>query len=92
MAGRKGFGEELKIKTRYAALSEPYFNFIKEMLDGPEKEDRKWAAEQLSKAFVRMIPNQVTGEDGGPVIIQVTSEGANKYGLNSNTIPSNDTV
>lgn len=56
--GRKTFEEELKIRQRYADLSIPYFKFLKKSLEGEEKSDQKWAVEQLSKAFVKMIPQE----------------------------------
>jgi hypothetical protein len=36
--------------------------------------------------------NENTGEDGGPMIIQVAKEGAEKYGLNPTQSPSDNTI
>lgn len=58
--GRKGFGEELKIKERYTALTEPFFQVLKEFLNSEDKKDRQWAVEQLNKAYVKMIPQDIT--------------------------------
>lgn len=58
--GRKGFGEELKIRERYTALTEPFFEVLKEMLSSEDKTDKKWAVEQLNKAYVKMIPQDIT--------------------------------
>ena len=58
--GRKGFGEELQIIERYSALTEPFFVVLTEMLQSKEKSDRKWAVEQLNKAYTKMIPQDVT--------------------------------
>lgn len=59
-AGRKSWTEELKIAQRYSDLTEPAFNVLREMLESEDKADKKWAVEQLGKAFVKMIPQDVT--------------------------------
>lgn len=53
--GRRSLQEELQIK-RYADLNEPCFKVLKKHLESGRKEDEKWAIEQLTKAFVKMIP------------------------------------
>lgn len=63
--GRKSKAEELKIVDRYAALSEEFFNVLNEHLQSKSKKDRRWAVEQLSKGFVKMIP-QVSQLGGDP--------------------------
>jgi hypothetical protein len=58
--GRKSWIEEMKIAQRYSDLSEDYFTVLKEMFNSDDKADKKWAAQELSKAFVKMIPQDVT--------------------------------
>jgi hypothetical protein len=58
--GRKSWTEELNIAQRYSDLSEPFFEVIRESLASEDKADRKWAVEQLSKAYVKMIPQDFT--------------------------------
>lgn len=58
MAGRKSQLHELQIKERYSALAEPYFNYLKKTLETGSDKDKKWAVEQLTKAYSRMIPLQ----------------------------------
>lgn len=60
MPGRKSYLEELQIAQRYADLTEPAFKVLKEMLESEDKADRKWAVEQLSKAYTKMIPQDIT--------------------------------
>ena len=67
--GRKSFKEELSIKQRYSDLSGPFFAFLKECFEGSNKIDKKWAAEQLSKAFTKMLPQEISGVDGKPIPI-----------------------
>lgn len=59
-AGRKSWTEELEIAERYNALSEPFFKFLRKMLASEDKSDQKWAAERLEKAYVKMIPQDIT--------------------------------
>lgn len=56
MAGRLSKFDEVKIAQRYSDLSDKAFVFLGACLDGKNKKDKKWAIEQLSKGFVKMIP------------------------------------
>ncbi|MBK7428760.1 MAG: hypothetical protein IPI60_17950 [Saprospiraceae bacterium] len=60
--GRKSKFEELQIVERYSELSQPFFHFLKEMFETGDKSDKKWAAEQLAKAYTKMIPQEVEGD------------------------------
>ena len=66
-SGRKGYGEELQIKQRYADLSEKAFAVLSEMLDSNDKNDKKWAVEQLGKGLVKMVPQVVAGDKENPL-------------------------
>jgi hypothetical protein len=82
VAGRKSWTEELQIARKYSALSDKYFEFLMEMLDSEEKADRKWASERLEKAYVKMIPQDVT-TGGQP--INISFDSAFKDGASSQT-------
>lgn len=88
--GRKSYFEELDIAGRYSNLSEPYFKFLKEMLESEEKSDRKWAAERLEKAYVKMIPQTVEGNVDRPLVIQLTNESAERFNIASSTTGSSE--
>lgn len=62
--GRKSKAEELKVLERYADLSESYFAVIKEALESSRLSDKRWAADHLKNAFVKMIPQQLDGAVG----------------------------
>lgn len=66
--GRKSYFEELNIAHRYQELSEPYFKFLKKMMESKDVQDQKWAAERLEKAYVKMIPQDVTS-GGQPITV-----------------------
>lgn len=72
--GRKGYGEELKIKQRFSALSEPFFKVLQDFLNSEDKSDRKFAITELNKGFTKMLPTQLTGEEGGSIVIHVARE------------------
>jgi hypothetical protein len=82
--GRKTWEEEFNLKQRYAELSVPFFNFIKEMFENGDKNDKKWAAEQLSKAYTRMIPQTLEGSEDKPLVIQIAGEVKDKYNAKTN--------
>lgn len=75
--GRKGYGEELKIIERYSDLSEDYFRTLKEFINSDVKEDRKFAVQQLTPAFSKMIPQDQN--HGGEVTINIAKEIADRY-------------
>lgn len=70
--GRKSYFEELNIANRYALLSEEYFNFLKEMFDGDDKADKKWASERIEKGLVKMIPQTLAGDKDNPLELKVS--------------------
>ena len=72
--GRKSKYEELKIVERYAALSDDFFAVLKASLKSKNKGDRQWAVEQLTKAYSKMIPQQLTGDGGGPIEVTWSSQ------------------
>jgi hypothetical protein len=65
--GRKSAVEELQIMQRYAVLAPKYFKVLNKFLDSESKEDNRWANEQLTKAFVKMIPQTVAGDPNNPL-------------------------
>ncbi len=57
--GRKTLKEELKLFERYSELTEPYFRVLKKKLNGEDNTGQMWAVEQLTKAFVKMLPQDM---------------------------------
>jgi hypothetical protein len=70
MAGRKSLRDEAQIIKRYNDLSEPYFKFLRECLEGEDKADKKWAADNLKSAFTRMIPQDINADVEGDITIK----------------------
>jgi hypothetical protein len=92
-AGRKSLMEELEIKRRYADLAPKYFKALNEFLESPEKSERKFALEQLGKAFTKMIPQDVTS--GGkelptPILAKVEYVSSNNSNKEDNTTKQED--
>lgn len=90
MAGRKSLKDELKLFDRYSELTEPYFRVLKKHLDRKNTANEKWAVEQLTKAFTKMLPTQIGGVDGKPIpILMQMNVPTNKR--NSQDSPTNET-
>lgn len=68
--GRKSANDELKIAQRYADLTDDFFKVIKKHLNGKNEANQKWAVEQLSKGFVKMIPQEIEGNPNRPLFVQ----------------------
>lgn len=68
--GRKSWIDELRLYERYSNLSEDYFKVLKKFLKSKDKKDQQWAVGELSKAFVKMLPQDLTsgGEKITPIL------------------------
>lgn len=78
--GRKSLKDEVRMFERYSELSIPYFRVLKTRLESGIKEDENWATEILTKAFVKMIPQEteLSGKDGAPIpILTITNVSVN---------------
>lgn len=90
MAGRKSLKDEIGVLRRYADLAEPYFKVLKESLESGDKDEKKWAADNLKTAFAKMIPQSLEGTgDNGEIVINVVRFGDNPpIQLQSETLPA----
>jgi hypothetical protein len=70
-SGRKTLKQELEVLRRYQQLTPKVFGFVEEMLDSKKKSDKMWACNWLEKAYTKMIPQEISGIDGGPLEIKV---------------------
>lgn len=88
--GRKSLKEEIQIVKYMTELAGPTFKFLQDCYNGEDKTDKKWAAEQMMKLYVKALPNEVTGEDGGSLVVTFSKEVAFKNEINeSDTSASN---
>lgn len=88
--GRKSLKDELEITRRYADLTEPAFRLISQKLASDNREDQNFALDWLKGGFTKMIPQQVTGANGGPIQVQMlTAE--QEQALNQLTLPNVNT-
>ncbi len=71
MAGRKSLKEELSVMRRYEQLAPKVFSFVQEMFDSENKTDKQWAADWLKPAYSKMIPQQITGANGGAIQVEL---------------------
>ncbi len=77
MAGRKSLKDELKMFERYSELTEPYFRVLRKHLNSNNVLNEKWAVEQLTKAFVKMVPQDIDMTTKGkalkPTVIKIVT-------------------
>jgi len=74
-SGRKGFYEELKIKKYLSELTPLMFDYVIDVMKGDdEKAKEKMIEKILPKIIEKGMPTQITGEEGGAIIIQVATE------------------
>lgn len=91
MAGRKSLKEELRMFERYSELTEPYFRVLKKKLESDtDPSAQMWAVEQLTKAFVKMIPQDLTtkGDKITPAVIKIIAPDGTDVPALTQTIPS----
>jgi hypothetical protein len=88
-AGRKSLRDEIQVLRRYADLSGPYFAFLRESIESEDKDEKKWATEILTKAFVKMIPQETDLTSGGLPLI-LASEIIHKNAIAPHTSPENN--
>lgn len=92
MAGRKSLKEEIKLVQRMSELSEPTFKFIMGLYDAGDKEDKKWAVEQMMKLYARCVPQEHGNDPDNPLtiqVVQVAQEVANKNNVIDTSTGSN---
>ena len=89
--GRKGFYAELQIKKYLSELTPKMFQYVLEIMEGTDKQAKERMIERiLPKIIDKGMPTQVTGEDGGAIIIQVAKEILQKHDIDENTIPDSE--
>lgn len=67
--GRKSLKEEIQIVRRMAELSEPVFNYLKLCAESGDKEDKRWAVEQMMKLYSKAVPIEIGGDIERPIPI-----------------------
>jgi len=98
LGGRKSLKDELKMFDRYSELTVPYFRVLKKHLESNNVTNEKWAVEQLTKAFTKMIPTELTGADGKDLIpspilglMNVQTDNGDNQDIQSEEAPQSDT-
>jgi hypothetical protein len=89
-SGRKSLKDEIGVLKRYADLAEPYFRVLRDSLESEDKDERKWAADNLKTAFAKMIPQSLEGTgDNGEFILNIVKFGDNITSqLHSEALPA----
>lgn len=58
------------LRKEYLRLTPLYFDYMEEILTKGDQKEKKWAMQELTKAFVKMLPQTLEGSgDGGEFVI-----------------------
>lgn len=89
--GRKGFYEELNMKKHLSEITPKMAKHILDVMDGDDKQSKDNLVSRIfPKIIDKALPTQITGEEGGAIIIQVAKEILDKHELNDNS--TSDTI
>lgn len=72
---RKSLKEEIQVIKYMTDLAGPTFDYINGMYLAGDKEDKKWAVEQMMKLYSKAIPTELTSETGEPFKIEIVQYG-----------------
>lgn len=85
-AGRKGFYEELQVKKYLSEITPKMFEHLKKILEGTDERRKDEAMHKiLPKIIDKGIATQITGDEGGAIVIQVANAIAQKNGIAPDT-------
>jgi hypothetical protein len=75
--GNPGYGKVHAIRQGVEKLTPRYFDLLEAMINGEDKDDRKFSMTELGKLMGKMIPTTLEGSDDAPLKIQVITYGSN---------------
>jgi hypothetical protein len=94
--GNPGYGKSAAVRAGVEKLTPRYFELLEEMINGNDKDDRKFSMSELGKLMGKMLPTEITGEGGNALMItwqtaQPSSQSntAPENGSNNSTNPEN---
>jgi hypothetical protein len=98
MAGRgnPGYGKSIAVRQGVEKLTPRYFELLEVMINGEDKDDRKFSMTELGKLMGKMLPTEITGEGGNALMItwqnppSLQSNTAQENGNNDSTAPLKD--
>ncbi len=76
-AGAKGYGHISFIKSQVELHSKDWWTTIVKMFKSKKVDEKKFALAEFNKIQVKMIPQEVTGEGGGPINLNLIQYGNN---------------
>lgn len=86
-AGRKSLKEEIQLIRYMTELAGPTFDYLKLCVTSGEKADKQWAVEQLMKLYPKALPNEVTGENGEAIKMEIVKYADNPNALQVSAAP-----
>ena len=92
-SGRKSLREEIELIRYMKELSAPTFNYLKLCIESGDKEDKQWGVEQMMKLYPKVVPQEITGEGGEALKIQIIHYGdKDTLPVDPGTTPTPDTA
>ena len=77
-AGSKGFGRLNRIRENVDKYSELWWNRWEQSMTSDDKQERLHAMTEFNKLQCKMIPTEVTGAEGGEILIKIAKEISDK--------------
>ena len=91
--GNPGYGKSAAVRAGVEKLTPRYFELLEEMINGNDKDDRKFSMSELGKLMGKMLPTEITGEGGNALMItwQTSSQShiPQENGSSDSTNPEN---
>jgi hypothetical protein len=89
--GRKSLKEEIEVIKYMSELAPKIFDFLNDCIIGRNRQDKKWATEQMMKLYAKAIPQELFSNSDNPLVVQVvqvSKEVADKYSIQDNATTS----
>ena len=67
--GNPGYGKSYAVRQGVEKLTSRYFELLEDMINGEDKDDRKFSMSELGKLMGKMLPTEITGEGGNALMI-----------------------
>lgn len=67
--GNPGYGKSIAVRQGVEKLTPRYFELLEAMINGEDKDDRKFSMTELGKLMGKMLPTEITGEGGNALMI-----------------------
>ena len=75
--GNQGYGKTEVIRQNFDKFSPVFWQLMGEMAKSKNRDDRRLFIQEFNKIQTKMIPQELTGEGGGDIKVQIVQYGSN---------------